>query len=351
MPRQTATKAAGKIDGAVRVGLIGAGSYARKFLLPNLQAAGAELHTIATAAGVSARDVGDKYHFRHIAETADEVIADESVNLVVIATRHDSHALLATQALRAGRHVFVEKPLALNDEELNDVLAAAEAASATTGAQLMVGFNRRFSPLALEAQKFFAARGGAPLSIVYRVNAGRLPREHWTHDEREGGGRIIGEVCHFIDLMQFWTGAPPVRVYAESIRSHNRETIDEDSVTITLRFADGSNGTLAYLAEGDAALPKERVEIFGGGRAFVLEDFRRTSAYHGGREGRFKLRAQDKGQSATVRVACAMVREGMGAPISLAALAATTRATFRVRDSLRGGEALEVKSHSVADRR
>ena len=329
--RDRRTDAADRRD-VVRVGLIGAGNYARKFLLPQLQAAGAELHAIATANGISARETGAKYGFSYCTAQTDEVINDPSVNLVVIATRHDTHARLATEALRAGRHVFVEKPLALTDEELDEVCAAA----AQTDAQLFVGFNRRFAPLARRAREFFADTR-APLSIVYRVNAGRIARDHWIQDERTGGGRIVGEVCHFIDLMQFLTGARVTRVFAESITARNREIVDEDSVVITLRFADGSNGTICYLAEGDAALAKERIEIFGAGRSFVLDDFRRASLYHNGREEQTRQRAQDKGQADEVRALCAMVRDNLPAPIALDDLLATTRATFRIREALRTG--------------
>ena len=324
--------------GRVRVGLVGAGSYAQKFLLPNFRQAGAEFVSVATASGVTARAVGEKYGFARYVSGAGEVLTDPEVNLVVIATRHDSHAELARRALAAGRHVFVEKPLALNDEELDAVL---EAASHSEG-RLAVGFNRRFSPLARAAQEFFAGRR-APLSILYRVNAGRVPRGHWIQDPREGGGRIRGEVCHFVDLMQFLVGAPPARVYAEPVAGRDARLTDEDSVFITLRFADGSNGSIAYLAEGDRGLPKERVEIFGGGKSFVLDDFRRAAAYRDGRERATRLRVQDKGQSAEVRAVCAVVRDGAPAPIGLQELAATTRATFRMLDSLRTGQPAEVK--------
>jgi polar amino acid transport system substrate-binding protein len=301
---------------AVRVGLIGAGSYARKFLLPQLRAAGAEFQMVASASGVSARDIGAQYGFQLCAARADEVIADAAINLVVVATRHDTHAPLVAAALRAGRHVF--------------------AAAAETNAQLFVGFNRRFAPLALRAKEFFADVR-APLSIVYRVNAGRIARDHWIQDPRVGGGRIVGEVCHFIDLMQFWTGAPPVRVFAEAVAARNQEIVDDDSVMCTIGFADGSNGVVAYLAEGDAALAKEQIEIHGGGRSFVLADFRRATLYRQGRAEQAKLRAQDKGQAAEVRALCAMVRDGTPSPFTLAELAATTRATFRIRESLRAG--------------
>ena len=317
----------------VRVGMVGAGDWARRMLLPSFRDEGVEFVSIATASGVTARDVGRRYGFARFVSGADEVLADERVNLLVIATRHDTHAGLARAGLERGLDVFVEKPLALDDEELD---ALTEAAGRSRG-RLMVGFNRRFSPHAREAREFFKDRRG-PLSILYRVNAGRVPRTHWTQDAREGGGRIRGEVCHFVDLMQYLTGSLVTRVYAEAVTSDDREGTDEDSVFVTLRFADGSNGTIAYLAEGDRALPKERVEVFGAGRAFVVEDYRAATAYAGGRETRTRLRAQDKGVRAEARAVCAALRDGGRAPIPLADLANTTRATFRILDSLRTGE-------------
>ncbi|MDX6614439.1 MAG: hypothetical protein QOD75_3625 [Blastocatellia bacterium] len=331
---RTATRAP---EPGVRVGLIGAGSYAKRFLLPNFKAAGAQFQTIATASGISAREVGEKYGFGQCVSGAEEVIGDEAANLIVIATRHDTHAELARRALESGRHVFVEKPLALNDEELDSVLKAA----AQSDRYLMVGFNRRFSPSAMAAKDFFH-EAQTPLSINYRINAGRIPRDHWIQDPREGGGRIIGEVCHFIDLMQFLTGAVTTRVYAESITSPNTEVVGSDSVFITLRFADGSNGSIAYLAEGDKSLPKERVEIFGAGKTFVLDDFRGATSLSGGKEKRLKLGGQDKGQANEVKAVCRAVVEGGMAPIALEDLAATTRATFRIMESLRTGLPVEV---------
>jgi polar amino acid transport system substrate-binding protein len=321
----------------VRIGLVGAGAYARAVLLPQFKAAGAEFHTVATASGVTARDVGERYDFASLASGADAVIDDPSVNLVVVATRHDSHAEITRRALEADKHVFVEKPLALNEEELDRVVEAASRSRAA----LVVGFNRRFSPHARAAREFFADRR-EPLSILYRVNAGRVARGHWMQSSQEGGGRIRGEVCHFVDLLQFWTNAPPTSVFAESIRSGNGETVDDDSIFVTLRFADGSTGCIAYLAEGDRALAKERVEIFGAGRAFVIEDFRAATKYVGGREEKTKLRATDKGQAEQARAVCALVLAGKPSPVPLAELAATTRATFRILDSLRAGERVKI---------
>jgi predicted dehydrogenase/threonine dehydrogenase-like Zn-dependent dehydrogenase len=324
---------------AVRVGLIGAGKYVQSMLLPHFKAANVDFRSVATASGVSAQDVGKRYGFARAVSAADDVLNDTEVNLVVIGTQHDQHALLARRALESNRHVFVEKPLALNDMQLNEVLAAA----ANSTGKLMVGFNRRFSPLSRRAKEAFGQRR-SPLSILYRVNAGRISKDHWTQDALTGGGRIIGEVCHFIDLMQFWIGHLPVSVFAEAVAADNDKIVNADSVFITVRFADGSNGCIAYLSEGDKTLPKERIELFCEGKSFVLEDFRSATLYLNGREQKTKLRSQDKGQAEEVKTVCKVVLEGLPAPITLAELAATTRATFRIIDSLRTGTPKEVMS-------
>src|SRR6185369_15413807 len=313
-----------KREKSVVIGVIGAGGYVPTMLLPHFKTEGVEFRSIATASGISAHDVGKRFRFAQAVSSADEVLDDDHINLVVVGTRHDLHAQLAREALERNKNVFVEKPLALNDEQLNAVL---EAAAASSG-RLFVGFNRRFSPLAQEAKNVFSKRE-TPLSILYRVNAGHIPKEHWTQDPHEGGGRIVGEVCHFIDLMQFFTGAPPVSVFAESVSAKSPKIVDADSVFITVRFADGSNGAIAYLSEGDKSLPKERVEIFGSGKIFVIDDFRNG-------------KAQDKGQRSQIERICATIREGGPAPISLDELAATTRATFRILDSLRERRPFEV---------
>lgn len=322
---------------AVRIGMIGAGGYGKGVLLPLFKSSGAELCAISTASGVSAREAAARFGFSSCVSSADEVLDQEAANLIVIATRHGTHAELAARALQRGRHVFVEKPLALNDEQLNGVLTAA----ADSAGQLMVGFNRRFSPLAVAAKKFFAKRE-TPLSINYRVNAGRVPPGHWAQDDAEGGGRIIGEVCHFIDFAHFMTGSLTTRVFAEAIASDNAHVTGADSVFITLRLANGSNASIAYLAEGDRSMPKERIEIFGGGRSFLIDDFRSTTEYANGQEKTTRWRAQDKGQPNEIRELFAMVREGRPAPIALEDLATTTRATFRIRESLRTGLPVEV---------
>jgi polar amino acid transport system substrate-binding protein len=326
-----------KSEKSIVLGVIGAGGYVPPMLLPHFKTEGVEFRSIATASGISAHDVGKRFGFAYAVSSAEEVLDDANVNLVVIGTRHDTHAELARAALERNKHVFVEKPLALDDAQLDAVLQAAESSSA----KLMVGFNRRFSPLAQRAKEFFNDRH-TPLSILYRVCASRLPKEHWAQNAEEGGGRIVGEVCHFIDLMQYLTGSPPVYVFAESISAKSSKIVDADSVLITLRFADGSNGAVAYLAEGDKGLAKERVEIFGAGRTFVLDDFRRATLYKDGREEQVALKAQDKGQPEQVRAVCASVLQRGAAPISLDELAATSRATFRALDSLRDRQPFEI---------
>ncbi len=326
-----------RAEKAIRLGVIGAGGYVPAMLLPHFKSEGVDFRSIATATGVSAHDQGKRFGFAFAVSSADEVLDDANINLVVIGTRHDSHAELARKALEQNKNVFVEKPLALDDDQLDGVL---EAAANSTG-RLMVGFNRRFSPLARQAKEFFAG-SNTPLSIVYRVNAGRIPKEHWIQEPLEGGGRIVGEVCHFIDLMQFLTGALPVSVFAESVSAKAEKTVDADSVFVTLRFADGSNGCIAYVAEGDKSLPKERVEIFGGSRSFVLAVFRRATLHKNGREEQVTLKAQDKGQQAQIHSVCTSILQGAAAPISIDHLAATTRATFRILDSLREHRPIEV---------
>lgn len=329
-------KVSSKSETAVRIGVIGAGGYARKMLLPHFKSNGVEFCSIATATGLSAREIGKQYDFSSCVSSGDDVIKDENTNLIVIATHHDSHADFARKALEQNKNVFVEKPIAITDEELEAVIAAAKSSNG----KLTVGFNRRFSPHGKLAKEFFANRQ-SPLSILYRVNAGRIPPSAWINDPQQGG-RIIGEVCHFIDFMHFLTDSITTRVFAESITSRNHETINEDSVFITLKFSDGSNGSIAYLAGGDKSIPKERVEIFCEGKTFVLDDFRQASMFKNGKETVKRLSSQDKGQSEEVRTVCSVVLEGKEAPITLEDLLATTRATFRIRESLRTGEVITI---------
>lgn len=318
------------LENEIYVGVIGAGSYVPAMLLPHFKAAGVNFKSIATASGVSAVDVGKRFGFEYAVSSAADVLDDAQTNLIVIGTRHDLHAELTIAALQRNKNVLVEKPLALNDDELDQIIAAAKNSSG----RLMVGFNRRFAPLARKVKEFFSARA-TPLSILYRVNAGHVAKDHWAQDRHEGGGRIVGEVCHFVDFIQFIVSSPPISVFAKAVNAKSDQIVDADSVLITLTFADGSNGSIAYVSEGDKSLAKERIEIFGGGRSLVLDDFKRAYCYRDGREESIVLRAQDKGQQEQVRAICASILQGEPAPISLEELATTTRTTFRILDSLR----------------
>jgi predicted dehydrogenase len=255
-----------------------------------------------------------------------ELIESSNVDAVVIATRHNLHAQYAVAALQAGKHVFVEKPLALDEADLSEL----EQAATHSGCVLMVGFNRRFAPLA--AKLMSAMSGHGPLMMSYRVNAGRLPRAHWTHDPHEGGGRIVGEVCHFVDFASFLCGGKPEVAATEAVTGSSEPT--EDDISTVLRFRDGSVATILYSALGDPSLSKERVEVFGEQGAGILDDFVSLALHVGGRrtltEGR-----RDKGHAQELAVFFDACRSSQQ-PWPVDEMAAVTRATFAIRDGLRG---------------
>ena len=318
-------------DAARRVAFIGLGNYARGVLLPALKKIeGVTLATVVTATGLSAGHAGETHGFATVATEAAAALDDASVGTVFIATRHDTHAALVTAALDAGKHVFCEKPLASDEEGLRLVLDAA----ARSQALLTVGFNRRFAPLLLAAKDALRART-SPLVMLYRINAGAIPGDSWIQGD-EGGGRVVGEVCHFVDALTFLAGAPPVEVSAAAARGH------DDAVSILLRFSDGSTGTIVYSSLGDASVPKEYVEIFTGGCVIQLDDFRTLTVTRGGRAKSTKA-AQDKGQGALVRTFIAAVRQGGLPPIRLAELAAVTETTFAIGQALRTGAVVALR--------
>ncbi|MEZ4389358.1 MAG: bi-domain-containing oxidoreductase [Candidatus Krumholzibacteriia bacterium] len=329
--------------GDLGVGFIGCGSYAQSFLLPPFrQAGGVALTAIHTRTGLSAADVGRRAGFRRAVDEAQAVLDDPDTAAVVIATRHDQHGPLALAALAAGKHVFVEKPLCLDRAELA-AIARWLAAHRQAAPILQVGFNRRFSRAA-RAVKAHLGDSPGPLTMVYRVNAGPLPREHWTQDPAVGGGRIVGEVCHFIDLMQYCCGADPTEVHAVCVAG-GREALAEDNVILTLRFEDGSVGTILYSARGGKAMPKEELQVLGGGRSAVLDNFGEVRLYAGGRRRR---RMAGKGQDEEVAAFLQAVRSGEPA-IPAAGQLATTLATFAALESLRSGRPQPVDVAALLD--
>jgi predicted dehydrogenase/NADPH:quinone reductase-like Zn-dependent oxidoreductase len=308
----------------VRIGVIGAGTFARTVLIPELVRTG-DVTAIATRTGVSARATAQRFAASLATTEPEAVIESSEVDAVVIATRHNLHASLAAAALRAGKHVFVEKPMALTELELADLEAAADE----SGLVFMVGFNRRFAPLADQLHGALCGRG--PLLVTYRVNAGRLPRSHWTHDPIEGGGRIIGEGCHFVDFASYLCGSSPTVVSAEALGGSSEPM--EDNVAATLRFRDGSVASVVYSALGDPSLPKERVEVLGESGAGVLSDFSSLTLHQGGRS-RIVEAKRDKGHGLEIATFLSACRDGRQ-PWPVADMAAVTRATFAVAERVR----------------
>jgi predicted dehydrogenase len=321
----SAPRPAGPIGGDVGVGFIGAGAFARGVLLPLFRTgSGVELRRVATAHGLTAFDAQRKYGFKESGTDAGEIIEDPSVDLVCITTRHDTHAALVALALRAGKHVFVEKPLALDAAQL----AAVEDAAAASSAVLLVGFNRRFSPLAVGMRRSLEGRG--PIVATYRVNAGPLPPGHWLNDPEVGGGRIIGEGCHFIDFLSFLTGDSAID--SVEARSIGRARGPAEDVAIQLGFADGSIGQILYTAKGDAAFGKERVEAHAGGTSIVLDDFRSVEIFSSGKKRR--IAGGGKGHAEEVAALVAAVKAGRPSPISRASIFATTNAALLVHGAI-----------------
>ena len=316
---------------SVKLGVIGAGLFANSVLLPSIKKAGdIELIGIASSGGLHAQHAGKKYGFQYATSDDDEIINDPNLNMVAILTRHNTHAELVVKALKAGKHVFVEKPLAINSEQLSAISQQLK----TDGCPLMaVGFNRRFAPLARSLASFFLHRN-APMYVHYRVNAGPIPLNHWTQDPEIGGGRIIGEGCHFVDFITYLVGAAPVSVAAHSLPDSGKYR--EDNVSMTFTFPDGSMGVVDYLANGDKSFPKERVEAFCGGQVAVLDDFVSLLTVKDGKKKETKG-AQNKGWVEEWKVFAGSIREGGEPPISYEQLIGVTKVTFAAVESLRTG--------------
>lgn len=310
----------------VRAVFVGAGNYAAQVLIPAFAETRAELHTVCSAAGVSAMRIGRKFGMRVATTAAAEAILSGDNNLIVISTRHDSHANFVCAALEAGKHVFVEKPLAINGDELNAIENAYAAAGGRVS--LMVGFNRRFAPHVIEIKRLLDARADVP-AMIMTVNAGAIPANHWTQDPHVGGGRIIGEGCHFIDLLRFLAGSPVTGISAVALPRADMR-VPADSISATLLFANGAIGTIHYLANGSKDFPKERLEIFCGGSILQLDNFRDLTAFNWPGFKRMKLRRQDKGNRACVAAFVDALEAGRPAPIPFAELIEVHRVTFQV---------------------
>jgi len=310
--------------------VIGAGNYAGRVLIPGLRKAGATVRTVVSGSGVTAVHHGRRAEAEFAATDAQAAIDDPAVNAVVVATRHDSHARYVLAALRAGRHVFVEKPLCLTLDEL----AAIESQLAMSpGLCLMVGFNRRFAPQVRKVKDLLAGVA-EPKSFVMTVNAGAIPPDHWTQDPEVGGGRIVGEGCHFVDLLRHLAGAPIVRHSALALGRHPSLAVRSDKATLTLEFADGSVGTIHYLANGHKGFPKERLEVFCAGRVLQLDNFRRLRGWGWPGFSKMNLWRQDKGVAQCLEAFVGAIRDGGLGPIPLEETLEVSRISIELEASL-----------------
>lgn len=328
------------VSGTVGVGVLGVGNFARTTLLPAIlsgESGGGGVRPVAicSATGTSAVHSGQKLGFEIATTDEDAVINDPNIHAIFAITRHDQHARQVLKAIRAGKHVFVEKPLCLNEAELAEIEQALAVPGNHAQPLVMIGFNRRFSPAARQVREFFS-KTAAPLTVSFRFNAGAIPADHWTQDEAVGGGRIIGEACHAIDLATYLVDSPPVRVFAESVTGPNAPGITDDQCFITLRHANGSISNIGYLAGGDKAFPKERIEVIGGGKVAVIDDFRSVTTVARGRSKTQKMR-QDKGHTAEVAAFITAVAQGGVAPIPWEHLRAVSLASMHAVQSLREG--------------
>ena len=320
----------------VKLGVLGAGLYANATLLPvikNIQEI--DLVGISSSGGLHAQHSGKKFGFQYATSSDDEILNDPNINTVAILTRHDSHSELVVKALKADKHVFVEKPLAINSSQL---LAISKQLKSSDQSLLTVGFNRRFSPFAQNLSSFLSHRT-EPLHVHYRVNAGYIPLNHWTQNPEQGGGRIVGEACHFIDFIAFLVGAAPISVSVHALPDNGKYR--EDNVSMTFKFFDGSIGVVDYLANGDKSFPKERVEVFCGGKIAVLDDFRNLEMIENGNRKTIKG-AQDKGWKNEMIAFAKSIREGGEPPIPYEQLIGVTQSTFAAVESIRSGGVVSV---------
>ncbi len=321
---------------SVCIGFIGAGSYAQSYLLPNVSKKNdVLLKGIMTTTGISSRSAAERYGFDFCTTNEKDIIENDDINTAFIATRHDSHAYYVMEALKAGKHVFVEKPLCLKIQELDDIKQCYKL-SAKSHQHLMVGYNRRFSPLILKIKKEL---GQGPMAMAYRVNAGAIPKDSWIQDLDVGGGRIIGEVCHFVDTLTFLCGSFPISVYASAMADPNNLN---DTLNVSLTYQNGSIGNISYFANGNQRVPKERIEIFSHSAVAIVNDFRELTIYASGRKKRKKLLSQDKGQKEEVKQFVNAILNGVSELISFEEIYNTSLVTFKISDSIQSGESIKI---------
>jgi predicted dehydrogenase/threonine dehydrogenase-like Zn-dependent dehydrogenase len=310
------------------VGMVGAGAFSKQVLLPLVSKSGVRLKTIVSSKGVSGTQLGQKFGFECSTTNSDSVFNDSEIDIVIVATRHDSHAKLSLEALEAGKRVYVEKPLCLNIEELDQITSCYQGlVEKGKNPFVMVGFNRRFAPQIAQIKELLA-RTREPKAMTMMVNAGAIPSEHWTQDRSVGGGRMIGEGCHFIDLLRFLAGSPISRVQTAKCQASG--TLGQsDTLTVLLSFEDGSTGTIQYLSNGHRGVSKERLDVYCCGKVISLDNFRRMTGYGWSGFKKMNLWRQDKGHAAEMTALIDAVKEGRPSPIPFEEIVEVTRASFR----------------------
>jgi predicted dehydrogenase/threonine dehydrogenase-like Zn-dependent dehydrogenase len=325
------------------VSFVGAGNYASRILIPAFRKSGADLDMVISQSGVSGTHYGKKYGFRKASTDIGSLYQDKSSSTIVVATRHDTHAQLVCDALRAGKHVFVEKPLALKDGDLDEIHRVYDEVNRDsegktegnrTGVLLMVGFNRRFAPQAVKIKSLLNSVSG-PKVFIMTINAGAIPASHWTQDPKVGGGRIVGEACHFVDLLRFLAGTKILDYQVTYMKEESRNGAPADKVSFTLRFEDGSFGTVLYLSNGHRSFPKERLEVFCDQRVLQLDNFRKLTGYGWKGFRSMNLWRQDKGQNACVASFLKSVSEGLTSPIPLDELLEVSKVTLAIAQTQR----------------
>ena len=327
-----------KIKKTINLGLIGAGNYASSMLYPHIKEyRDVNITGIATATGISAEDKAKKYKAHLVTTDYCQLLKNKDINVVFITTRHNLHAEQIVAAMEHGKHVFVEKPIALSLSELNLVKRAYQKNKKI----LMVGYNRRYSPLTMKLLSTFLEKN-SPMNILYRVNAGFIPRDHWVQDPGQGGGRIIGEVCHFIDYLIYLTGSIPVEVFAQSLAVDSEDQVVEDNISAVFRFKNGSIGTIIYSAQGSSAMEKEYIEIFSHNKSAKLTDFRELKIYDDRKSKRIKLAKQDKGQANEIKYFFDLIRGNIQEEYSFYEIYIGSLATFKILESLRKGKPVPI---------
>lgn len=330
------------INSQVSIGVIGAGLFGKAILLPALSGLKyIRLHTISTSSSTNSHHTGKKFKFEKCTTDYNEILGNNEIDSVLILTPHSLHAKMVVESLKSGKHVFVEKPLCINMTELDEIMNTYSSLPETVSPILMVGYNRRFSPHSAKIAEYLKNRHD-PMVINYRINAGFVPVEHWVHSEEEGGSRVIGEICHFVDMMQFLTGSNPVRVYGERISGNNKTSLNSDNVAITLKFEDGSVGNIIYSASGDKAFSRERIEIFCEGKTIVLTDYIKTLFYFKGKKKSYKTFNQQMGYTEELQHYLNVIKGKEKPQLSPDEIFRSTLTVFKINESLEKGRAIEI---------